>query len=414
MKTRSGSLTLNEGSRVGVIGGGPAGAFFSYFLLDMADRKDLKIQLDIYEPKDFSKAGPGGCNMCGGVIYESLIQNLAVEGINLPPTVVQRGIEYNMLHLDLGCTQIQAPLREKRIATTYRGGGPRGNNLAKVEGLDDFLLKAAVAKGAHVIPSRIQEVGWVDGLAENEKAGRFPAVQHRGGEFIKYDLLAVTPGVNTSILSQFTTLDPAYKPPRTSRLLVREYHLGIERVSQYLGPVFHGFLLDIPGLDYGAIIPKGEFMTVCLLSSRGDLDPGVMDLFLNDPAVRRILPPSFSDDSYACHCLPSINIKGCRHPFNDRLVFIGDSGVSRLYKDGIGAAYKSAKSAARTAIFQGISKADFQRHFLPLCRRTRVDNQIGKLIFLLISQIQHYPFARKAVLKWLKRNSGVMLIPTGA
>src|SRR5574342_63311 len=117
------SLKLENGSRVAVIGGGPAGSFFSYFLLDMAERTGLKIQVDIYEPRDFSIPGPAGCNMCGGVMYESLVQSLAVDGINLPESVVQRGIGYNMLHLESGSVRIQTPLREKRIATTYRGIG---------------------------------------------------------------------------------------------------------------------------------------------------------------------------------------------------------------------------------------------------------------------------------------------------
>ena len=82
---------LDDGSRVGVIGGGPAGSFFSIFLLDLAERMGMDIEVDIYEPRDYTKPGPVGCNMCGGIISESLVQNLASEGINLPPTIVQRG-----------------------------------------------------------------------------------------------------------------------------------------------------------------------------------------------------------------------------------------------------------------------------------------------------------------------------------
>jgi flavin-dependent dehydrogenase len=392
-------LVLDQGSRVGVIGGGPAGSFFSYFLLDLAERNDLKFEVDIYEPKDFNVPGPAGCNMCGGVIYESLIQNLAVEGINLPPTVVQRGVEYNMLHMDLGSARIQTPHHEKRIAATFRGAGPRDLVGARGEGLDIYLLNAAVAKGARVIPARIHDVQWFGDPSCADGVNFLPAVLPQGGEFAVYDFLVVAPGVNSSLLKRIIGLIPAYEPPHTSRLLVREYQLGEELISQYLGPVFHGFLLDIPGLDYGAIIPKGEVMTVCLLSSRGDLDPEVMDVFLNDPAVQRILPPGFSTENYACHCRPRINVKGCDRPYGDRVVFLGDSGVSRLYKDGIGAAFRTAKIAATTAVFQGISEEDFRRNFLPACRRTTLDNRIGKLIFQLISQIQDHPFARRAVLE---------------
>jgi flavin-dependent dehydrogenase len=82
-KESSSSLVLDHGSRVAVIGRGPAGSFFSYFLLEMAERIDLKINVDIYEPRDFDVPGPTGCNMCGGVLYESLVQSLAVDGITL-------------------------------------------------------------------------------------------------------------------------------------------------------------------------------------------------------------------------------------------------------------------------------------------------------------------------------------------
>ena len=73
-KENSSSLVLNHGSRVAVIGGGPAGSLFSYFLLDMAERIDTKVHVDIYEPRDFDLPAPAGCNMCGGVLYESLGQ----------------------------------------------------------------------------------------------------------------------------------------------------------------------------------------------------------------------------------------------------------------------------------------------------------------------------------------------------
>jgi flavin-dependent dehydrogenase/uncharacterized small protein (DUF1192 family) len=391
-------LVLGHGSRVAVIGGGPAGSFFSYFLLDMAARVDLKINVDIYEPRDFTKTAPTGCNMCGGVIYESLVQSLAVDGINLPTTVVQRGIEYNMLHLDIGSAQIHTPRHEKRIATTFRGAGPRDLKECEGSGLDGYLLQTAVARGACHIPNRVTKVAWLkDPDAAGPENERMQIIT-KDAASQPYDLVAVTPGVNTGILAHFRDLDIGYQPPQTTKLLVREYRLGEAAVSQFVGPVFHGFLLDIPGLDYGAVIPKGEYVTICLLSSHGDLDPGVMEIFLNDPAVRITLPPDFSSSNYACQCGPRINVMGCSQPFGNRIVFIGDSGVSRLYKDGIGAAYRAAKMAASTAIFQGISAGDFKRHYLPFCRRMDTDNRIGKLIFKAISQVKKWRFTRRAVL----------------
>ena len=198
-------------------------------------------------------------------------------------------------------------------------------------------------------------------------------------------------------------MDFGYKPPRTAKLLAREYYLGEEEVSKYLGPAFHAFLLDIPGLDYGAIIPKGDYMTVCLLSSHGDLHPATMDTFLNHPSVKSALPPDFAVGRFACGCGPRINIMGSAQPFGDRMVFIGDCGVSRLYKDGIGAAYRAAKAAARTAIFQGVSAKDFKRYYLPFCRKMEADNRIGQMLFMIVGQINKILFVRRAVLDMVSR-----------
>jgi len=393
------SIKLDHGSRVAVIGGGPSGSFFSYFLLDMAERVDLKIHVDIYEPRDFTKTAPAGCNMCGGVIYESLVQSLAVEGINLPPHVVQRGIEYNMLHMDIGSTQIHTPRQEKRIATTFRGAGPRDFTGDKGGSLDGYLMQVAVEKGARHIQDRVTKAKWLPDPSPKDPAHKLMQIKTRKTAYQTYEFVAVTSGVNTSVLKQFGDLDIGYLPPQTTKLSVREYQLGQETVSRYIGPVFHGFLLDIPGLDYGAIIPKGKYITICLLSSKGDLDAGVMETFLNDPAVKKTLPPDFNSDGHSCRCGPRINVLGSKQPFGDRIVFIGDSGVSRLYKDGIGAAYRTAKVAANTAVFQGISAKDFQGHYLPFCRKMNTDNRIGKFIFRVISQIQKMEFARRAVLR---------------
>ena len=41
-------FALQDGSRIAVIGGGPAGSFFSFFLLKMAQAIDLDIEVDIF------------------------------------------------------------------------------------------------------------------------------------------------------------------------------------------------------------------------------------------------------------------------------------------------------------------------------------------------------------------------------
>ena len=389
---RQPEIALRDGARVAVMGGGPAGSFFSYFLLDLAGRVGLQIEVDIYEPRDFARPGPAGCNMCGGILYEGFVQKLAAEGIALPARVVQRGIGTCTLHMDVGQREFEAPARERRIAAVHRGGGPLGAAGHAWQSFDGYLLERALAQGATLLPARVEAVERVDGRLR-VRSRRFGARS--------YELLAVAAGVNTSALQLFGQALPGYEPPVTLQIRAAEYHLGAEAIERYLGDSFHVFLLDLPGLDFAALIPKGECVTVALLGQA--ITPAAFETFLNTPQVRACFPPSWQPESAVCRCSPRINVGPAVQPFGERTVFLGDSGVSRLYKDGLGAAYRAAKAAATAAVFHGIGADDLRRHFWPVCRRLRFDNRIGKLIYWVIRQFQHRRCARQAMLAMVAR-----------
>ncbi|MDP3983777.1 MAG: hypothetical protein Q8Q52_02070 [Acidimicrobiia bacterium] len=92
-------------------------------------------------------------------------------------------------------------------------------------------------------------------------------------------------------------------------------------------------------------------------------------------------------------------MKGAERPYGERVVAVGDMGVTRLYKDGIGAAFRTAKAAAEAAIIHGISAADFQAHYMPTCRGITVDNYYGHVIFAFTALFRKSRFARKVVLR---------------
>jgi len=378
---------LQDGARVAVIGGGPAGSLFSYFLLDMADRIDLRIELEIYEPRAFAEPGPVGCNMCGGIVSETLVQNLAVDGVFLDSGVVQRGLDSYVLHTDVGSARIATPHDEMRIGAVHRGGGPRDVTEPKWESFDAHLLASATERGAQVISSRVQEVGRADGR---------PTIRAGDGDPRPYDLVVVATGVNTSILKTFEGLGIGYERPRLTKTLIREYYLGQETIAATLGTSMHVFLLNIPRLEFAALIPKGDYVTMCLLGE--DIDNQLGDTFAAAPEVAAVMPEGWDPASKSCQCLPHINVHGVDKPYADRVVFIGDSGVTRLYKDGIGAAYRTAKAAARTAICEGVSERAFREHFLPICRSIRGDNRVGEFAFVLTRLAQRLTFVRRTIL----------------
>jgi flavin-dependent dehydrogenase len=155
----------------------------------------------------------------------------------------------------------------------------------------------------------------------------------------------------------------------------------------------HIFFLDVPRIESAAIIPKGDYATVCLLGD--DIDRKVVDSFFDLDAVRRCFPEDRLPEEWAwgpgaCHCSPRINIREAAVPFADRVVLVGDSGATRLYKDGIGASYRTAKAAARTAIFSGVAAADFERHYLPVYRNITSDNRYGRLLFRVAHRIKAF------------------------
>lgn len=392
------TVKLTDGSRVAVVGGGPAGAMAGFFLLELAERIDLKIQVDIYESRDYRKTGPAGCNMCAGVVSENLVQTLAAEGINLPPIVVQRGIDSYVLHTsDLPPVTIETPANDLRIATVYRGAGPPPAPNVLWTSFDGYLLELARRRGANVIKQRVGQLGWRDGL---------PLVTCKGREPQTYDLLIGAVGVNSPTLRLFEELGFAYRMPKVHKSYLAEVKLGAAAIQEHLGNSMHIFLLDIPKLKFAAITPKVEYTTVCL---HGELDKETIRAFMESPEVRRCFPPDWQwleetvtdcvHSCEVCRCMPKLNVGLATNPFGDRVVLVGDAAVSRLYKDGIGSAYITAKAAAVTAVFLGVAAEDFKQHYWPVCHRLDVDNQLGLVIFYITSFYQKFNFMRRGMVR---------------
>lgn len=381
------SPTLQDGSRIAVIGGGPAGSMFSYFLLNMADAVALDVSVDMFEPRRFCHRGPAGCNHCGGVVSESLVQRLATEGIILPEDVVQRGIESYTLHMDVGDVEIATPLMEKRIAAIYRGNGPRHSEPLDTESFDGFLLQKAQEKGANVIRRLVTDMS---------REGERMRVRCADEFCDDYDLVVLATGVNSRLMEVLEDQAQEFTRPERTKTFICEFRIGRDVIKKHFGPSMHVFLLDIPRLEFAALIPKGDYVTLCLLGD--DIDDDLMRQFFDSPEVANCFPDGIIP-SHVCHCFPRINIKAAQPAYGERVVMIGDSGATRLFKDGIGAAYRTAKAAAKTAVFHGIDADSFKTHYAPLCRKIHNDNKMGKVVFGFGSLVQKARFARRGVLR---------------
>ena len=388
-------LSLTNGSRVAVVGGGPSGSFFAFFLLKMAAAIDLEIEVDIYDPRSFNRCGPAGCNHCGGIVSESLVQILAAEGINLPSSVVQRGIESYVVHMDVGSVAIQNQVGEQRIAALYRGNGPREGGESSWESFDGYLQNLAVKRGASVVRKLVSDINWRSG---------YPWLQSSDHSESKYDLVAVATGVNSNFLNMLDDKPVGFELPHRTRAYVCEFRSSEDEILRILGNSVHAFLLPIPRLEFAAIIPKGEFATVVMLGD--DLDEELVHTFLSHPAVLECFPTNSLP--CVCSCAPLVNMGARKKPYGDRIVLIGDSGVTRLLKDGIGAAFRTGKAAAETAVFQGVSEAAFKKTFWPTCQTITRDNAFGKVMFGTTKILKRLVFLRHVILRMAIREQALL------
>jgi hypothetical protein len=260
--------------------------------------------------------------------------------------------------------------------------------MAELESFDRYVQDMAVERGARVVRKLVSGIEWEAG---------FPHLKHPDQTAERYDMVAIGVGINSNLLKVLESSGVGYRPPKTTMTYICEFSLDEETIQRYLGTSMHVFLLDLPRLEFAALIPKGEVVTMAMLGD--EIDDEFVKSFLNAPEVRRCFPAGPSLPPRTCSCSPLINVGDAVQPFGDRIVFLGDSGVTRLYKDGIGAAYRTAKAAATTVAFDGVSAEDFQKHFGRVCRAISFDNTLGKFVFAVNGILKKWRFSRRAIFR---------------
>jgi len=362
-------MRLENGSRVVIVGGGPAGSFAALHLLRYAAEAGLRLDITILEARDFSRPGPGGCNKCAGILSTSLVQNLEKLSLHIPTGVIQSELNAYILHLGEIELSIQQPDPDWRILSVYRGSGPRLASPPPASSFDNWLLEQAQARGASMRRARVQTI----------QSGAKPTVITTRQEF-PADLVVLATGVNSRApLSRAW----GYKPPLTEIMAQDEIPLPVG----YSDHTVHIFFDYPPGLIFGGLIPKGRYANISLLGHR--ISPDAVNDFLEGQGLMNLFPDGSPG---MCGCTPRVAVSSATNYYADRLVVVGDAAVTRLYKDGIGAAFTTSEAAARTAIQRGVAGRDFAAGYRPTCRRIAADNRYGRWLFRLWSIRQQSPF----------------------
>lgn len=382
-------LHLEKHSHVCIVGGGPAGSFAALHLLHLGVSHDLPLEVRIFEPRDFTRPGPSGCNRCAGILSSRLWGNLSDLGLSIPEQVIQAELLHYTLHLDGESIQLDRPYPDRRIVSVYRGGGPRMIEGPPEAGFDHYLLSQAIERGAIHVSARVRQVSWEDRPVVQTRSESFPA-----------DLLILAIGINSK-----SPLDPTYRyhAPKTEIMAQDE----VERPEGWDSDGVNAYFQRPRGLSFGAIIPKGRFLNISLLGKGFTRDS--VDEFITAQDLGEAL--KFTASSSLCGCNPRIAVGSARHYYGDRWVAVGDAAVTRLYKDGIGSAYQTSMQAVSTAIEAGVSHQAFHRHYAPLCHSIARDNAYGHLLFHLWNFVLNTPTVLHA---WKRAIQQEMSLPPHA
>ena len=353
---------IETGAKVAIIGGGPAGTFFALYLRHYAGERGIHPEITIYQQRDFDKPGSKGCKGCAGILSISLLRNLGELGLTIPEEVIQSKIEQYAVHSPYLSFSISNPEKAIEIVSIYRGGGPRLSSYENPVSFDGWLLRQAQSQGVRVEHQGVSRIH-LKPEAEVEVAGKK----------LVCDLVVLATGINTKLIP---ILGLEYVPPKTQIMAQDELYAGTAQVESRLGNAAHAFLIPHSGIIFGTLVPKGPFINVSVLSRSEH--PVSVSSFLSYDIVRNVLPDRYER---ACGCRPRAVVSSAQNYYADRFVAVGDAAVSRLYKDGIGSSLLTAREAARTVVYHGLSRQDFKRYYQPFCSTINRDNWWGRLLF---------------------------------
>jgi flavin-dependent dehydrogenase len=367
-------------TRVAILGGGPAGSFCAIWLSALSAQYGRRFEITLFDHKSFEKPGPAGCNMCAGIIPDSLVRSMRGFGMELPEHVIQRRIAGYCLATPGGAVDIPTPAGVE-LYSTFRGPGPLGMYPSAREGFDYFILHEAEKRGVSYLNSLVTDV-------VVPPAPEPCVIACRDGSHHEADIVVGAFGVNSNLTRVFERLGFGYRAPQVVRAFQAEMPVDPDFIKREMRDrvfIFTG----IPHLKFAAITPKREHVTVTLIGA----DPRRIDLegFLDSPAVRRRLPPDWEAPCRFCSCGPRLPVTAAQNAVHDRVVVIGDAHVARYLKNGIESSFHTAAWAARAIIAGDLRREALARSYVSRCRYYTRDNRYGRALFAIHDAISAMP-----------------------
>ncbi len=204
IKEANGPIHLEDGATIMVVGGGPAGAFFTILMLRKARELGRSVDVLIVEKKrelQFYRTSQSvqqrvGCNFGAGGLSPQLSDILEKAGLRPPDDILQGKIESLTIHGNW--KHIELPIPEgRKISSVFRGSRPQ-DRPSRYSNFDSYMLEKAVEEGARIITGEVQDIRYSD-------RGK-PIVAYRVGptggvplESVEVDFLVLAAGVNRAL-----------------------------------------------------------------------------------------------------------------------------------------------------------------------------------------------------------------------
>lgn len=330
---------LAGGGRAVIIGGGPGGVAAAVALKQGARAMGRDVRVILVEGKQF--AGERQYNQCAGVLSPPIAELIERDlGVPFPHKLSRGAITGYVLHT-------------ARREIVLDGEAEPSIALRRVQ-FDAYMLDVARERGVEVICVR------ATGLEFH--ADR--VVIYTESAPLEADVAVGAFGLDegTAVLFERAV---GYRPPPALSSVVTKYHPGEEGIIAF-GDRIHAFLPPSPRIEFGAITPKGNHLTINIAGVSVDAD--VMGKFLAAPDVRGALPGFENARRFDPNDLRFFKGRfpcGLARNFSgDRFVMVGDAaGLVRAFKGkGVTSAILTGVRAANAILREGISARAFEAY----------------------------------------------------
>ena len=358
---------LREGGHVVIIGGGPGGAACALALSRLTNQMGKHLKITILEGKQF--AGEHHYNQCVGVLSLPLPSLLEDQlGVPFPYHLSQGEIQGYILHTD-----------KEQIKVT--GDEKASIALRRVQ-FDAYMLEMVKQRGITIIPARAVDLEF---HSEN-------VLVYTESKPQECDVVVGAFGMDEGSAALFAR-HTVYRPPQALSSVVTKYHPDSKRMAAF-GPYIHAFLPSHPRIEFGAITPKSNHLTINIAGR--SVDVTLMQDFMNQLAVRTVLPNLMHAGQYSQNDLRFF--KGrfpfslAQHYYGDRYVMIGDAaGLVRAFKGkGVTSAVLTGIRAAETILKAGFTRQAFHNHYRLANQDITLDLPYGRGMRLLTILLSRY------------------------